>query len=94
MSYAYHMFFFFVVLPVLLTNYFAATTITRAGAHAPRLSPEPSTISRIYRQGAAPCATARSLLGLVKTEDALAVAALADVELDEEALEGWDGIVL
>jgi hypothetical protein len=41
------------------------------------------------------CLGAWSLLGLVKTEDVLAVAALADAEGDEEALEdGWDSITL
>ena len=40
------------------------------------------------------CLGAWSLLGLVKAEDGLAVAALWDVEGDEEALEdGWDSIV-
>ena len=40
------------------------------------------------------CLGAWSLLGLVKAEDGLAVAALGDVEGDEEALEdGWDSIV-
>ncbi|KIK95454.1 hypothetical protein PAXRUDRAFT_140644, partial [Paxillus rubicundulus Ve08.2h10] len=41
------------------------------------------------------CLGAWSLLGLIKTEDVLAVAALEDVEGDKEALEdGWDGITL
>ena len=41
------------------------------------------------------CLEAWSLLNLIKTEDVMAVAALGDVEGNEEAMEdGWDRIVL